>query len=97
MQEEIINKLHAALYSVSPLASDRERIIGDMGEVIWLESLEKVLLSMEEDKRKAAIEFLNNDDLNSAVALMEESNVDVDAIINEVAASVLDDVTKETE
>lgn len=97
MQEEIINKLHAALYSVSPLASDRERIIGEMGEVIWLESLEKVLLSMEESKRKAAVEFLNNDDLNSAVALMEESNVDVDAIINEVAISVLDEVTAEAQ
>ncbi len=95
MQPEIINKLHAALYSVSPLASDRERIISEMGEVIWLETLEKVLLSLPEDKRAQVVAFLNDDDLDGAVAIMEESDVDVDAIITEVATSVMDDVVGE--
>ena len=92
MNEEILNKLHAALYSVSPLASDRDRIIEKMGETIWFESLEKMLLALPEDKRAQVIEALNNDDLDTGLAIMQASDVDVEAIIQEVSTSVMDEV-----
>jgi hypothetical protein len=92
MNEEILNKLHTALYPISPLASDREKIIEKMGETIWLESLEKLLLALPEDKRAGVIEALNNDDLDKGVEIMEAEGVDVEAIISDVSVSVMEDV-----
>jgi hypothetical protein len=92
MNEEILNKLHTALYPISPLASDREKIIEQMGETIWLESLEKLLLALPEDKRAGVIEALNNDDLDKGVEIMEAEGVDVEAIISDVSVSVMEDV-----
>ena len=92
MQQEIINKLHTALYSISPLATDRERLIADMGEVIWLESLQKVLLSLPDDARTTVVNSLNNDDLDGAIEILETNKIDVDAIITEVATKVMNDV-----
>jgi hypothetical protein len=97
MTQEIIDKLHATLYAVSPLAGDRERIIEEMGETIWVEALEKMLLALDDAKRKEVIEFLNADNLDKAVEILEANNVDVDAIITEVSTSVMNEVlaTKE--
>ena len=92
MQQEIINKLHTALYSISPLATDRDRLIADMGEVIWLESLQKVLLSLPDDARTTVVNSLNNDDLDGAIEILETNKIDVDAIITEVATKVMNDV-----
>lgn len=92
MSEEILNKLHTALYSLTPLASERERIISEMGEVIWLESLERILIVLPEDTRARVIELLNEEDLDSAVAIVESSDIDIDAILSEVATSLMDDV-----
>ena len=92
MQQEIINKLHTALYRISPLVTDRERLIADMGEVIWLESLEKILLALPDDERSSVVNSLNNNDLDSAIEALEKNNVDVDAIITEVATKVMDEV-----
>lgn len=92
MQEEIHNKLHTALYSLTPLASERDRIIGDMGETIWLESLEKMLLALPEDKRAHVVSLLNEDDFEGAIASMVDSTVDIDAIIVEVSTSVMEEV-----
>ena len=92
MTEEILNKLHTALYSLTPLASERERIISEMGEVIWLESLERILIMLPEDTRVRVIELLNEEDLDAAVAVVESTDVDIDAILTEVATSVMDDV-----
>ena len=94
MNQDIEQKLHTALYGVAPLLPDREKLIADMGETIWLESLEKILLALPEDKRARIIEFLNNDDLDSAVALLEEETIDIDTIMQETATSVMDDVVK---
>jgi hypothetical protein len=92
MTPDIINKLHTALYSVTPLVNERERIIGEMGEVIWLESLEKSLLALPEDKRGRVVSLLNEEKLDEAVSVMEEENVDLDTIITSVSTSVLQDV-----
>ena len=92
MNEEILNKLHTALYPISPLASDREKIIEQMGETIWLGSLEKLLIALPEDKRKEVIELLNQDELDKAVEIFEASNIDVEAIMTEVSTSVMDEV-----
>jgi hypothetical protein len=92
MNEEILNKLHAALYPVSPLASDREKIIEKMGETIWLESLEKMLLALPEEKRKEVIELLNQDDIDRAVEIFEVHDVDIDAIITDVSTRMMDEV-----
>lgn len=92
MNEEILNKLHTALYSISPLASDRERIIGEMGETIWVMSLEKMLLAVPEESRREIIALLNADDLDKAVEVFEKNNIDVESIITEVSKNVLDDV-----
>ncbi len=92
MNQEIYNKLHTALYSISPLASDRDRIIGEMGEVIWLTTLEKMLMSLPEDKREEVVALLNIDDLAKSIDIFEANNVDVDAILQEVSKSVLDEV-----
>jgi len=94
MNPEILDKLHTALYPVAPLLSDRELLISKMGETIWLESLEKVLLSVPEDKRAQVISYINEDKLEEAFTLTEEAHIDVDAIVQEVATSVLDDVVK---
>lgn len=92
MNQEILNKLHTALYFVSPLASDRERIISEMGEVIWAETLQKMLLVLEERDRKKVIEFLNNNDLDKALEIVESKNIDIDTIITDVSTSLLDEV-----
>lgn len=92
MNQEIIDKLHAALYIVSPFAPDRERLIMQMGETIWVESLEKILLALPEQSRAEAIAALNEDNLDKAVQIMEANNVDLDAIVAEVATSVMDEV-----
>lgn len=94
MNEDISNKLHTALYGVAPLLQDRERLIAEMGETIWLEGLEKMLLALPEDKRAQTVQLLNNDDLDGAVAILNTEDIDLDAILKEVATSVLDDVVK---
>jgi hypothetical protein len=92
MNEEIINKLHTALYPISPLASDRERIIQEMGETIWLGSLEKLLLALDESKRAEVVALLNADELDKAVEIFEASDIDVEAIITGVSLSVMEEV-----
>lgn len=92
MNEEILNKLHTALYPISPLASDREKLITEMGETIWLESLEKLLMALPEDKRKEVVALLNEDKLDEAVAIFDANNIDVEAIMTAVSVSVMDDV-----
>jgi hypothetical protein len=92
MQQEILDKLHTALFPLSPLASDRERIIGDMGEVIWLQSLEKFLLTLPEDVRVKVVAHLNEDRFDEALALVDEMDVDADAIIAETAAALMDKI-----
>ena len=92
MNEEILNKLHTALYPISPLASDRDRIITEMGETIWLQSLEKLLMALQEDKRKEVVVLLNNDELDKAVEIFDASGIDVEAIMTEVSTSVMNEV-----
>jgi DNA polymerase III gamma/tau subunit len=92
MNQEIINKLHTALLPISPLESDREQIIAKMGETIWLESLEKMLLALPEAPRSEVITLLNNDNFDQAVEMISLYKVDVDAIVQEVAESVMDAV-----
>lgn len=92
MNQEILNKLHTALYTISPLASDRERIIGEMGETIWFESLEKILLSLPESSRTEMIDLLNSGELDKAVEILESNNVDIDVILTEVSTSVMEEV-----
>ena len=92
MNQEILNKLHAVLYAVTPLALERERIIADMGEVIWLESLETILLALNEDKRKEVVELLNKEDIEKAIEIFEENDVDIEAIMTEVSISIMDEV-----
>lgn len=92
MPEEILNKLHTVLYSVSPLASDREQLIEQIGETVWLESLEKILASLPEDKKNEVVALLNANELDKAVELMESTDIDIDAIMTEVATNVMDDV-----
>lgn len=92
MNEEIINKLYTALYPISPLASDREALIQEMGETIWLGSLEKILLALDESTRKEVVLLLNNDELDKAVEIIETNNVDVEAVITQVSLSVLEEV-----
>lgn len=92
MNEEILNKLHTVLYPISPLASDRERIIEEMGETIWLGSLEKLLLSLDEHMRAEVITLLNDDKLADAIKIIETSGIDVEAIITEVSLKTLENV-----
>lgn len=93
MNQEIIDKLHTALLSISPLQSDREQIIAKMGETIWLESLEKMLLALPLEPRKEVISLLNANDFDKAVEVISLHNVDVDEIVKEVAELIMDDVT----
>ncbi len=97
MNQEIIDKLHTALYAVSPLLEDRERIIAEMGETIWVESLEKMLLALPEETQKEVIALLNDGNLDRAVEIFSEHNIDIDAIISEVATSVMDEVMSEVQ
>ena len=92
MNQEIIDKLNTTLYIVSPLAEDREKIIAEMGETIWVESLGKMMLALPEEARKEAIASLNTDDLEKAVEIFSVHDVDIDAIITEVSTSVMDEV-----
>ncbi len=92
MNDEIINKLHAALYHISPLASDREHIIAKMGETIWVESLEKALSALSPEMRTTVVDLLNKEDIDAVVATMEKSDVDIDAILTEVSTSVMNEV-----
>ena len=92
MNQEILNKLHAVLYAVTPLALEREQIIADMGETIWLESLEKMLLALNEETRKEVVELLNKEDIERAIEIFEENEVDIEAIMTEVSTSVMEEV-----
>ena len=92
MNEEIINKLHTALYPISPLASDRDKIIEEMGETIWLGSLEKMLLALDEGNRAEVVALLNANELDKAVEIFEASDVDVEAIVAGVSISVMEEV-----
>jgi hypothetical protein len=92
MNEAILNKLHAALYHISPLASDRDRIIERIGETVWVETLDTVLKKLPEDSRHEVVALLNADDLDAAVAMLEVSGIDLDAVITEVATSVMNEV-----
>lgn len=92
LPEEILNKLHTALYHISPLATDRELIISQMGETIWIESLEKVLSSVPEQVRAHVVALLNADELDKAVTLLETTDVDLEAVLAEVSTSVMKDV-----
>ena len=92
MNQEILDKLHTALFEVSPLEEDREKIIAEMGETIWIESLEKMMLALPEDARNQAVACLNADDLDKAVEIFAENNVDLDATVKEVSTSVKDEV-----
>jgi hypothetical protein len=92
MNEEIINKLHTALYPISPLASDRDKIIEEMGETIWLGSLEKMLLALDEVKRAEVVALLNADELDKAVEIFEASDIDVEAIVTGVSVSIMEEV-----
>ncbi len=92
MNQDIIEKLHTALFVISPLTEDREEIIAKMGETIWVESLEKILLALPELTRTEVITLLNQDDIDAAVEILSENDVDVDAILKEVATSVMDEV-----
>ena len=92
MNQEIIDRLHTVLYAISPISEDRERIIAEMGETIWLESLEKMLNALPEVAQKEVISLLNAGDLDKAEELFETNNIDSDAILSEVSASVMDEV-----
>lgn len=92
LPEEILNKLHTALYHISPLATDRELIISQMGETIWVESLEKIVSSVPEPVRAQVVALLNADKLDKAVELLETTDVDLDAVLTEVSTSVMKDV-----
>lgn len=94
MQHDVLDKLHTALYPISPLATDRVRIIEDMGETIWLQSLEKLLLALPEDTRTRVVSYLNEDNFDEALALVDASDVDADAIIAETATVLMDQVVK---
>jgi hypothetical protein len=97
MSEEILIKLHTALYSLSPLASERERIIAEMGETIWLEALARVLEALPEATSREVVESLNADELDKAIEIADAAGVDVEAILTEVATSVMDEVVREGE
>lgn len=92
MPEEIINKLHTALRHISPLASDREKLIGEMGEVIWFETLEKTLDALPVASRDQVVMLLNEDRLEEAITLCTSSEVDIEAILVATAQDVLDNV-----
>ncbi len=92
MNEEILNKLHTALYHISPLASDRDRIISEMGDVIWLESLEKMILVLPEEVRTEVVAYINEEDVNKAIEIFEKNNIDVETVLTEVSEKVLKDV-----
>lgn len=95
MQEEILNKLHTALYHVSPLTADRERIIEQTGEVIWLETLEKMLTLVGEEERARAVSCINDNKMEEAMEIFEEANVDIEKIMVEVSVDVMKEVTGE--
>ena len=97
MNQEILDKLHTALFAISPLAEDRERIITEMGETIWVESLEKMLLALPEDARKEVVLNLNNNEMEKAVEILSENSIDIDAILVEVSTSVMEDVMSKAE
>ncbi len=92
MNQEILDKLHTALFPISPLAEDRERIIAEVGETIWVEALEKMILALPVDTQKEVVTLLNDGNLDRAVEIFSEHNVDIDAILSEVSTSVMDDV-----
>jgi len=67
-----------------------------MGETIWLESFEKMLGALPEDKRKEAIDALNAEDVNRAIEIFEEADINIEAILSEVAGDVMDAVMATT-
>jgi hypothetical protein len=94
MYQELLNKLHVALYAYIPLAEDREQLIGEIGETIWLESLDTILDALPKDIQDEAVTLLNSGEIDKAVELFEESNIDIDKVIETVSGNVMDDLLK---
>jgi hypothetical protein len=92
MDQEIINKLHTALYTVSPLASERERIIDEIGDTVWLETIEQILVRLPEDKRTKAIALLNEDEVEKVLEIAEGEAIDITPILEDISKKVLDEV-----
>ncbi len=93
MNQDIIDKLHAALYAIAPLALDRERLIAEMGETIWVESLNKMLDMLPPDAQKKVVDLLIADRLDEVIDIFDAHTIDVNAIITEVSTSVMDEIT----
>jgi len=96
MQQDLLIKLHTALYGVSPLTSDRDRIMEDIGETIMLGALEQILDSMQEESRVGVVALLNENKLQGALLMCKTQGVDVDAVIRDVATHVMDEVMNQT-
>lgn len=92
MNEDILNKLHNVLSKDFPDQESREEIITAMGEVIWTESLQKVLEVLSEEKRGEVVSLLNEGKLEEVVAIFDEENIDIDSILEERSQSVLREV-----
>jgi hypothetical protein len=88
---ELRNKLHTVLYVLAPLASDRERIISQTGETVWLESLEKILMSLSKEDREKTVNHLNSKKLNKAEEIFKEK-IDVYTTLEDVSMDVMDSV-----
>lgn len=88
---ELRNKLHTALYTLAPLASDRERVIGQLGETVWLESLEKILMSLSYEDREKTVNHFNAKKLDKAEEIFKEK-IDVYTILEDISIDVMDSV-----
>jgi hypothetical protein len=92
MYQELLEKLHTALYASIPLAEDREQLIAEIGETIWLESLDMMLDALPKQDQEEAVTHLNSGNLDTVIEIFERNNIDVDAIITSVSNSVMDEV-----
>ena len=92
MNQEIINKLHAVLYTVSPLASERARMIEEIGDTVWLETIEQILVSLPEDRRAEAIALLNEDEVEKVLEIAEREAIDITPILEDISKNILNEV-----
>jgi 3-methyladenine DNA glycosylase/8-oxoguanine DNA glycosylase len=92
MPEKLEEKIHAALYKISPLASDREIIIEEIGKTVWVETLDKALETLEEPSRSEVVVLIKEGSIDKAIDRIVDADVDLEAIIKEVSGSVMDEL-----
>jgi hypothetical protein len=87
---QILEKIEKILIVKFPNKEERDEIIEKSGQVILLETTEKVLASLtNEEERKTFGDLMNNGQVEEAIDFAAKQGIKIEDIFEEVSASVV--------